>query len=85
MERLRRVRQLTTVQDYLIRFRKAAAECRNLGEEEKTNAVAKSLRTETGEPVYLRRPRNMKVALQDRRSRAHKGATGREAESDPCG
>ena len=65
LEKLRRVRQITTVQEYLIRFNKAAAECPNLVEEEKTVAFVKNLRPEISDLVYVRRPRNMKDAIEE--------------------
>lgn len=65
IERLRRVRQLNTAQDYLIRFKKAAAECPDLLQEEKTNEFVTSPRPESGGLVYERRPRNMKEAIKE--------------------
>lgn len=48
-ERLRRVPHINTVQGYLLRFTKAATECSNFLDEEKTNAFVKNLRPETRE------------------------------------
>ena len=65
VEKLRRVRQIASVQEYLIRFNKAASECPNLREEEKTLAFVKNLRPEISDLVDVRRPRNMREAIEE--------------------
>lgn len=64
-ERVRRVRQVGTVQDYLLRFNKAVAECPHLSEEEKTKIFVVNLKAEIGDLVDVRRPRSMKDAIAE--------------------
>lgn len=79
------MKQLTTMQEYLIHFNKSAAESPSLMEEEKTLAFVKNLLPETSDLVSVRRPRNMKEAieeavrieaLQAERQRGGRSATG---------
>lgn len=65
IERVRRARHVTTVHDYLVRVKRAAAECPSLTGEEKTKVFVHSLCAGVGASVDVRRPGNMHKAIAE--------------------
>lgn len=94
LEGVRRVRQFTTVQDYLVRFNRTVAECPSLSAEFKAKIFVNYSRAEIGDLVDVSRPRNVKEAIggavrieaeQAERNRDRRAGRGEPAPGQPRG